>query len=113
MATIVRTSLGLANDVTPTELTGSDDFVGATGILYIHNTTGSSQTIVIDGDGSTTVECDGVGDVDVSGGYSVSVAAGNLAQIPLQDIRAYLSGNIAVTGGVTDVFAWIIGLNAS
>ena len=55
---------------------------------------------MIDGDGGTSVPVQGIGTVDVSGGYAVgSIAAGAAKVVPLDSIAAYLKGTIAVTGG--------------
>lgn len=97
--------------VTPTDLTGSDTLTynaSKKQTLYINNTTASPAAIVIDGDGATTVRCPGIGaETDVSGGYTVTVPAGEIHTVQLANIRAYLTGVINVTGGVTGVFAWI------
>lgn len=49
---------------------------------------------------ATTIPVQGVGSVDVSAGYSVgAITAGAEVAIPLDTIRAYLVGVIAITGG--------------
>lgn len=112
MATIARTTLsGNVGEVTVTEttLTATNDFVyvrngGQT--LFLRNPTGAPIAVNIDGDGGSTVAVSGVGDVDVSGGYSLSVAAGAVEAIKLDSIFQYLQGTIAITG--TDIVASIV-----
>ena len=105
MATIAGTAMtGLGSRaVTETTLTASDTFTYEAGtgqILIIRNDTGGAITVTIDGDGGSTVAVPGIGDVDVSSGYSTgSIADGNLVAIPLDTIKRYLTGTIAVTGG--------------
>lgn len=105
MATIVATSIQGAGKraVTQTTMTASDTFTYKSGqgqILILRNGTAGSLTPVIDGAGSTTFPVQGIGSVDVSTGYSVgSIAAGAQVAIPLDTIRAYLVGVIAITGG--------------
>ncbi|WYK06457.1 hypothetical protein DWF04_022740 [Cereibacter sphaeroides f. sp. denitrificans] len=85
-----------------TTLTSSNVFVYAPGtgqILILRNATAGALTPVIDGDGGTTFPVPGIGNVDVSGGYSVgSVAAGAVRAIPLDTISAYLQGAINISG---------------
>ena len=104
MATITPTQMGSGDSVlTVVTLTGTDDFVYTAAkkpVLVLDNVTGGALTVVIDGDGGTTVSVDGVGDVDVSSGFSTaSIAAGSKVAIPLYSINKYLQGTIAVTGG--------------
>lgn len=106
MTTIIATNMRSAEAVTPTvvTLTGTDDFVytkGRRAILVLDNVTAGALAPVIDGDGGTTVPVSGVGSVSVSGGYAVpSIAAGAKAIIPLDAKAEYLTGTIAVSGGV-------------
>lgn len=108
-----------ATDITKTTLTGADDFLfkaGTSQRLVLENTGSGTPTIVIDGDLASNINCPGLGDpVDVSGGFSISLAAegsaGDAQIIPLHTIAAYLpaTGNMpAVTGGTADVTAYII-----
>ena len=93
-----------------TTLGASDTLVYSSGtrqVLNLHNTTGGSLTVVIDGSGSTTVNPAGLGAaVDVSAGYSVVVAAGAHKAVPLDTISAYLLGTVTLTGAAT-LTAWI------
>lgn len=96
-----------ATTVTVTELTGTDTLTDKSGSLYVFNQSASSVDLLIDGDGGTTVNTDKVGAVDVSGGFTLTVAAGALVKQPLGQISGYLSGDVDVTGGTADVFAWV------
>lgn len=105
MATIVATSMQGAGKraVTVTTMTASDTFTynpGQGQILILRNGTAGALTPIIDGAGATTIPVQGIGSVDVSTGYSVgAIAAGAQVAIPLDTIRAYLVGVIAITGG--------------
>jgi hypothetical protein len=90
--------------VTQTTLTGTADTftynATASQILILFNDTGGSLSPVIDGNGATTVTVAGIGSVDVSSGYAVgSIAAGATKAIPLDTIKHFLSGTIAITSG--------------
>lgn len=104
MATITPTDMTGSGDrsVTVTTLGASDTFTYNSTkkpVLVLNNVTAGALTPNIDGDGATTVQCTGVGTIDVSGGFDVSsVAAGETVAIPLNSISAYLSGTIALTG---------------
>lgn len=105
MATITATSMqGLgARAVTRTTMTASDTLTynaGRDAVLILDNVTAGALTVVIDGNGGTTVPVSGIGNVDVSAGFSTgSIAAGACLAIPLDAISAYLQGTITVTGG--------------
>lgn len=118
IATVSGNSSG-ATDITKTALTGTDDLLfkaGASQRLVLENTGSGTPAVVIDGDLATTVNCGGLGNpIDVSGGFTVSLAAsgsaGSVQIIPLHTISAYLTStnNLpAVTGGTSDVVAYII-----
>ncbi|HEV8077509.1 MAG TPA: hypothetical protein VGP45_03900 [Marinobacter sp.] len=102
MATIAPTSMTGSGerDITFTTATASDTFVYVPGsVLIINNDTGSPITPNIVGDEATTAACPGVGNVDVSGGFDfASIADGDFAAVPVDSIRAYLAGDIAMTG---------------
>lgn len=67
--------------------------------LHLHNSTGGSLTLNIDGSGSTTVSPAGLGAaVDVSTGFSITVAAGARKTVRLDAIAAYLAGTVTLTG---------------
>ncbi len=106
MATITATDMKVvgAKAITETTLNGSSDtfsYIAAREpILVFRNPTGSPITPTIDGDGASTVEVEGVGDVDISSGYSVgSIAAGDSVAIDLSTIEEYLRGTIAINSG--------------
>jgi hypothetical protein len=106
MPAITATSMtgSLARTLTETTLNGSTDSLTYNSdrrpVLTLRNPTAGALTPVIDGDGGTTVAVAGVGSVSVSSGYSVgSIAAGAAVAVPLDTIKEYLRGTIAVTGG--------------
>jgi len=106
MATIVATSISGSGAiaVTQTTLTGTADTFtyrqGVTQTLIFTNPTAGALTPVIDGASSTSVSVEGIGAIDVSGGFSMgSIAAGASKTIRTETISAYLSGTIAITGG--------------
>lgn len=106
MATIAATSMGGSGvrTITETTLTGTADtftyVATASQVLILRNPTGGALSPVIDGNGATTIPVAGVGSVDVSSGYAVgSIAAGASKSIPLDTIKAYLKGTIAITTG--------------
>ncbi len=96
--------------LTKTTLSASDTLVYSSGtrqVLNLHNSTGGSLTVLIDGSGGTTVSPAGLGaPVDVSAGFSVTVAAGAHKAIYLDAISAYLQGTVTLTGAAT-MIAWI------
>lgn len=87
--------------VNVTTLGASDTFVYTAGAtLILNNVTAGALTPNITGDAATTVQVVGVGNVDVSAGYTTpSIAAGASAAIPLDTISGYLRGVLTVTGG--------------
>lgn len=104
MGTIIPTAISAGtNEITETTLTSSDTFVYAADkrqVLILNNVTAGALTVNIDGDGASSVKVPGVGLVDISAGYSTGeLAAGDVVAIPLDSIKAYLTGTIAVTGG--------------
>lgn len=105
MPAITATSMtgSLARAVTEVTLNGTDSFTYRSdrrAVLTFRNPTAGALTPVIDGNGGTTVPVPGVGNVDVSGGYSVGeIAAGAVSAVPLDSIKEYLRGTIAITGG--------------
>ncbi len=103
MAAITATDASVeSSTVTVTTLDGADTLVFRSAIqqtLILDNATGGSLTVLIDGDGSTTTTCPGVGDIDVSGGKSYIVADGTTRHVSLGRISEYLKGVVNVTGG--------------
>ncbi len=105
MAIITPTDTKSISEVTITETTlgASDTFAytpGKTKWLLLRNATAGALTPNIDGDGASTSYLPGVGNVDISAGYTLgSVAAGDSVALDLDDIKQYLQGTITVTGG--------------
>jgi hypothetical protein len=92
-----------AKVLTQTTLTAADTLVynpSGKQVLILNNTTAGALTVVIDGDAGTPVSVPGVGLVPTTAGYSTgAIAAGAVVVIPLDSIRAFLGGVVAVTGG--------------
>jgi len=113
MATISSVDTKAISEVsiTKTTLGASDTFTyvpGVTKYLVIDNNSGGPLTPNIDGDGAGNEYLNGVGSVDISSGYEFgSIADGASVIIDLDQIRSYLQGTIAVTGG-DDSEAYII-----
>lgn len=111
MATILPTKADGSGVVTVVEttMTASDTFTykqNSRQRLVLTNDTAGALTPVIDGAGSSSENIDGIGAVDVSGGFSVgSMAIGAVVSINTDSIRAYLKGVIEITGasGITAV----------
>ncbi len=91
-----------ATTLTRTVLSAADTLVytpGATLVLF--NTTASPVVVTIDGSTSTTISPTGFGGtVDVSAGKAITVGADATVGVNLDSIAAFLSGTVAVTGGV-------------
>ena len=105
MATIIATSMGGTGSrtITQTTLTGTaDTFIynaSAEQLLILFNDTGGSLSPVIDGSGATSIVVAGIGSVNLSGGYPVgTIAAGAMTAVPLDTIKEFLKGTIAITG---------------
>lgn len=105
MPTITSTNMtgSLVRAITETTLNGTDSLVynsDRRAVLCFRNPTVGALTPVIDGAGGTTVNVAGVGSVSVAAGYSAgSIAAGAAVAIPLDTIKEFLVGVIAITGG--------------
>lgn len=105
MATITATSLSSIGPVTVTETTldGNDTFTHDASkkqYLVLRNDTAGALTPNIDGDGATTQRVTGVGSIDLTGGYTfASIGVGETVIVDLADIKSYLAGTIAMTGG--------------
>lgn len=95
-----------------TELTGTDSLVynpAAVQTLFIRNDSAAPAAIVIDGSEVTTATLPGQGrPIDNSAGFPMTVEPGVTRGVTLSSIRNFLTGNVAVTGGGADVFAWIL-----
>ncbi|MDB4306029.1 hypothetical protein N9980_00520 [bacterium] len=114
IASIIATVNG-SQTVARTALTGADDLIVNAGVnqtLVLENTGVATPTINILGDQATTITCNGVGDpIDVSGGYDISMAAGEVVTLYIASISAFTNDSAntpAVTGGTADVVAYII-----
>ena len=103
MPAITATSMGGPGPrvLTETTLNGTDSLTYEPGdILLLRNPTGGSLTPTIDGADGTTWPAAGIGNVTISAGLSFgAIAAGAARAVPLDSIRAYLQGVIAITGG--------------
>ena len=101
MAVIASTNLSGPGDreLNVTTLGESDTLTYTDGaVLIINNVTVGTITPVITGADASTVPVPGVGEVDVSGGFTLSaILAGEQAVIPLNAIRNYLVGVTTVT----------------
>ena len=114
MPAITATSMGGPGQrvLVETTLNGTDSFTYEPGdVLLLRNPTGGSITCTIDGAGGTTWPAQGIGTVDVSAGQSQgAIAAGAARVIPLDSIRAFLQGAIAITSG-TGLVAALLRIN--
>lgn len=106
-------------NVTFTALDGSTDAFGYTGqaaYLVFQNSDASPATVVLLGDQATTVKRDGITDIDVSGGKSVTVpaAAGGVngfTKVYLPAAAAYLKDSTNqpnITGGASTLSALLL-----
>jgi len=79
--------------------------------LIFENTTASPIVVTIDGAGATNVPVRGTGGqtFDVSGGRQITVPGviGAQTRVELDQLTAYLVGDIAVTGGVGLKVTWL------
>lgn len=114
MATITPTDMKAAGavDTTTTTLDGSSDTFaynpGKEPVLIFNNTTAGAISPVITGSGATEYVCEGVGPIDLSGGFNVgSIAAGASVTIRLRSIDHWLRGTIDITSG-TDLEAQLL-----
>lgn len=98
--------------ILPTLLTGTDSLEykpSAVQVLYLKNEDVSPVTVTIDGADVTTVVLPGQGKaISNAAGYAITVAAGALVAITLANIRNFLAGAVAVTGGTATTKAWIV-----
>lgn len=106
MAALTQTNASadkIPTTVAPQTLSASDTLTyesGTNQIIVLYNPTGSTISPKFTGSTATTISPDGYGGtVSVSTGKSVPVAAGTTVVVHLDDIRAYLSGNVTVTLG--------------
>ena len=102
MAVIVPTvATNGAYTATQTTMTASDTMAvtGNLQTLILNNSTAGILNVIIDGDGGTTVNVDGLGAVDVSAGLTINMPIGAVKIVKLSTIREYLKGNVTLTGG--------------
>lgn len=113
MATIPSTSAVVSAPTAVARITlgASDTLTYAAGsrqMLILDNTTAGSISVTIDGAGSVPVPIPGAGQTfDTSAGLVIAVPANSMKIVPLDAIRAFLGGVVAVTGG-TGLLAGII-----
>lgn len=105
MATITATDMTAVGSVTVTEttLSASDTFtldLSKRPILIIDNGTGGSVSPVLVGDAAPAAySVQGVGDIDLSSGYTYTVANGAVAAVHLASVKEYLrTSTVTVTG---------------
>ena len=109
MAAIGITTVGGKDPValTETTLSASDTLAyirGQSFIMTLRNATAGALTPKLDGDGGTTQEVDGIGDVDLTAGYTFpSIGAGVVHQIDLDEKTSFLQGTVTMTGGLNMV----------
>lgn len=71
-----------------------------TQLLVLSNTTAGAITVTIDGDDGTTVAAPGLGNVNVSTGYAITVpATTGVKAIRLGTVSAYCQGLVHLKGG--------------
>lgn len=116
MATIAQTSMrGNPATVTTTASTASDTLTYSTNtgqVLLMRNTTAGSLNVTIDGSGATTINPPGYGgSIDISTGKVIAVGANATVVVPLDQIKAFLVGTIAIThpGSPGDIIYSLLG----
>lgn len=94
------------------EMTGSDTLVYNPAVvqtLLIRNGSAAPAPIVIDGSLVTTSLLPGQGrPIDNSAGFPMTVEPDVTRGVTLSSIRNFLAGDVTVTGGGPDVYAWIV-----
>lgn len=104
MPAITATDIGQGySELVETTLDGATDTLTASGsktqFLTLRNPTGGILTPVISGDAASSVEVPGVGSVDVSGGVSQAIGAGESWTVRLGSIKEYLEGSVSIASG--------------
>lgn len=105
--------------VTPLDLSGGPHtWTNAQGIfdLVVDNGESGAVTINILGAGVTTHDCANVGEIDLSAGYDLSCAAGEVTNLSMGQISAYFGaiGNevtFTVTGATGQSTAYLVRTN--
>jgi hypothetical protein len=86
---------------TESTLSASDTITIAPGklqLMVLRNATAGSLTLNIDGDGNTVFPVQGLGNVTVSAGLNIVLAAGAQVAVILSTISAYCAGTVTLTG---------------
>jgi len=95
---------GLIATLTRTVLSASDTLTytaGSKQTLVLFNTTAALVTATIIGSAATTISPPGFGGtISVAAGRAIAVPASSTVLVELDDISAYLVGNITITGGI-------------
>lgn len=107
MAVIVQTSpvkgTGTPSNLTRSVLSASDTLTynqGSKQVLVLFNTTAAAVTVTLTGSLASTVTPPGFGGtVSVAGGKAIIVPASGTTHVELDDIYAFLQGNVTVTNG--------------
>lgn len=105
MAEITKTSVtGSGEQAVNVTVLGASDTLefkkGVNATLVLNNVSGGALTPLITGADATTFPANGLGNVDVSGGFQLgSIGVGDTVALPLDSISGYLKGIITVTGG--------------
>lgn len=112
MATVTVYDFVTEEQIVPVTLTASDDAslsLSKKSHIIIDNITAGALTVNILGDTATSIECNGVGTIDLSGGKDFSIPTGEVHKIPLNPYYQewIQSGAITITGG-TGATAYII-----
>ena len=84
-------------------------------VFYVENGEASADVVVtLSGMGVTNVECPGLGTIDASAGYVMTVSAGDTEYLNLNDRRAYFGAenntvDVTITGATTgNSFGYIV-----
>lgn len=112
MAVVNKYTFNNDDVIVPLTLGASDTAVvstSKTSVIIVTNDTAGALTLNIKGDTATSVDCPGVGDIDLTGGLDVLVGIGETRKYRLSEARkAWLGdGNITLTGA-TGATAYII-----
>jgi hypothetical protein len=108
--TTIDASLPFVNSAPPLTLTAADTIPfnpAKTQVLLMFNGTGATITPVIDGDAGTSVAVPGIGNVTVSGGLSIPIAANAGVFVRLSSISEYCRGTVNITAGAS-LRAWLL-----
>lgn len=106
----VITSTNFASETGPvtiarTTLSASDTLVyvpGSGQVLFLYNPTAGALTATVQGSGATAISPPGYGGtISVAAGKAIVVPANTTVAVQLDDISAYLVGNITVNGAAT------------